>query len=104
MPLQKLIEASPSDWKSLAQRMTWWYRLGAPADRFPKEAYAFDIGPGDTFEDWQETRRSVTLKRRALATKVRRETQAAKKLERREYMRDYMTIYRAKQRIKAAHP
>ena len=97
---QQLIDASPSDWKSLTHRMAWWYRFGAPSNRFPEIARTFGVGPGTTYEEWLDIRYEVTLKRRAKTARLTRAARTAKKQERRDYMREYMAEYRGKRRLR----
>ena len=101
MELEPIIERfalTPSDeWKALALRVSWYYRTSGQQHFPPKVLAAFGGEPPER-SVWDDIRKRVAAKRRAMKYSERKYQLDQQRLRRRAYMRTYMKQFRVRQK------
>lgn len=100
--VDRLAALDPDAWKHATLCMSWLRRRGTMSIFGEYPLTVRKHAPHVlTEEQWDKIRRLVTARRKAMASKGRRETKALHEEMRRVYRRDYMRDYRHRKRMEA---
>lgn len=96
--IEYLAELSAHEWRVISSHISWYHRKGHGDTAMFSESVTDFIPYVEDAEDWSLIRTKVNAMRKAIYKAKLGEKRARQKDKRRNYMRDYMAMYRRRLR------
>lgn len=92
--IEYLAELSAHDWRVISTHISWYHRKGYGDTSMFNESVTDFIPYIENAEDWRVIRQKVNAMRKSIYKAKLGEKKTRQKDKRRNYMRDYMAMYR----------
>lgn len=96
--IEYLSELSAHDWRVISSHISWYHRKGYGDTSMFNESVSDFVHYIEDPEDWRVIRQKVNAMRKSIYKARLSEKKIRQKDKRRNYMRDYMAMYRRRLR------